>query len=368
MTDLTRTEAYDYELDPALIARYPTRRRDGSRLLAVRRGRPESSAGHPAPGMRDLRFRELPALVPEGDLLVVNESRVLPVRLLGRKPTGAACEVLLLRPRPPGSFAGARRFEALVRPGAKLRPGRRIIVAGDLSLLVEERTARGGRIVRIESSRPTGELLEAYGRLPLPPYLGRGEEPLDRERYQTVYASRPGSVAAPTAGLHFTSELLGELRRRGVALACLTLHVGPGTFRPVTSGSVEGHAIDAESWELSPEAADSVAETRARGGRVWAVGTTVVRALESAARAGGLVRSGRGTTELFIRPGYTFRVVDGVITNFHLPRSTLLMLVSAFAGYEATMRAYRHAARAGYRFYSYGDAMAVVPAGLRGAP
>ncbi len=175
-------------------------------------------------------------------------------------------------------------------------------------------------------------------------------------------------MAAPTAGLHFTSELLGELRRRGVALACLTLHVGPGTFRPVTSGSVEGHAIDAESWELSPEAADSVAETRARGGRVWAVGTTVVRALESAARAGGLVRSGRGTTELFIRPGYTFRVVDGVITNFHLPRSTLLMLVSAFAGYEATMRAYRHAARAGYRFYSYGDAMAVVPAGLRGAP
>ena len=368
MTDLSRTEAYDYELDPAQIARYPTRRRDESRLLAVRRGSGAGEVAGGAAGMRDLRFRELPALVPEGDLLVVNESRVLPVRLLGRKPTGAACEVLLLRPLDAGSFSGARRFAALVRPGAKLGTGRRIIVAGDLSLVVEARTGDGGRIVRIESPRPAGELIEAYGRVPLPPYLGRGEEPLDRERYQTVYARRPGSVAAPTAGLHFTPELLGELGRRGVALARLTLHVGPGTFRPVATESVDGHGMHAESWELSPKAAEAVAETRARGGRVWAVGTTVVRALESAARGGGLVRSGRGTTELFIRPGYVFRVVDGVITNFHLPRSTLLMLVTAFAGYETTMRAYCHAARSGYRFYSYGDAMAIVASRVRGTP
>lgn len=364
MTDLSRTEAYGYELDPDRIARYPARRRDASRLLAVPRG-PAAPGGEGTAGMRDLRFRELPALVPEGDLLVVNESRVLPLRLLGRKPTGAECEVLLLRPRCPGAFAEARCFEALVRPGAKLKVGRRIIVADDLSLLVEERTPGGGRIVRIESPRSTGELLEAYGHVPLPPYLGRGEESLDRERYQTVYASRPGSAAAPTAGLHFTPELLGQLRRRGVAVARLTLHVGPGTFRPVASGSVDGHGMHAEPWELSPEASRSIEDTRARGGRVWAVGTTVVRALESAALGGGLVRSGRGTTELFIRPGYAFRVVDALITNFHLPRSTLLMLVSAFAGYETTMRAYRHAARSGYRFYSYGDAMAVLPSSAR---
>ena len=316
--------------------------------------------------MRDLRFRDLPGLIPEGDLLVVNESRVLPLRLRGSKPTGARCEALLVRPRGPGGFGAARRFEALVRPGSKLRPGARIVVADDLSLLVGGRTPTGERIVRIESPRPTGELLEAYGELPLPPYLGRGEEPVDRERYQTVYAARPGSAAAPTAGLHFTPGLLAELARRGVTLARLTLHVGPGTFRPVGEESVDGHGMHAEPWAISPGAARSVEAARARGARVWAVGTTVVRALESAALGGGLVGSGWGTTGLFIRPGYTFRVVDALITNFHLPRSTLLMLVSAFAGYGTTMRAYRHATAAGYRFYSYGDAMAVLPSARAG--
>ena len=362
MTDLSRTEAYDYRLDPERIARYPAARRDGSRLLAFRRGAGEEGAE----GMRDLRFRDLPGLIPEGDLLVVNESRVLPLRLRGRKPTGARCEALLVRPRGPGGFGAARSFEALVRPGSKLRPGARIVVADDLSLLVGERTPAGERIVRIESPRPTGELLEAYGELPLPPYLDRGEEPVDRERYQTVYAARPGSAAAPTAGLHFTPGLLAELARRGVALARLTLHVGPGTFRPVAKESVDGHGMHAEPWAISPGAARSVEAARERGARVWAVGTTVVRALESAALDGGLVGSGRGTTGLFIRPGYTFRVVDALITNFHLPRSTLLMLVSAFAGYRTTMRAYRHAIAAGYRFYSYGDAMAVLPAARAG--
>jgi S-adenosylmethionine:tRNA ribosyltransferase-isomerase len=370
--DLRETSAYDYELPPERVARYPSERRDASRLLVVPRGpgpdvpgagaeRTDGTAGPGGP-FRDLRFAELPDVLEEGDLLVLNESRVLPVRLLGRKPTGAECEVFLLRPADRESdVAAARRWEALVRPGSKLKPGRTVVVSSELSVVVEGGAPGGGRIVRLETQLPVDRAIERYGRVPLPPYLNRDAEPLDRERYQTVYARDPGSVAAPTAGLHFTPSLLAAVAARGIGIAKLTLHVGIGTFRPVDSERVREHVMDREEWQLPEEAAEAIRETRAGGGKVWAVGTTVVRTLESAATDTGEVRAGKGTTDLFITPGYPFRVVDALITNFHLPRSTLLMLVAAFAGYGTTMAAYAHAIRSGYRFYSYGDAMAIVP-------
>jgi S-adenosylmethionine:tRNA ribosyltransferase-isomerase len=351
--DLTRTSAWDYELPPELVARYPAERRDQSRLLVV------------GALFEHRRFSDLPSYLRAGDLLVLNESRVLPVRLLGRKPTGAACEVLLLAPVDDTLL----RWEALVRPGSKLKPGRRVIVAeGDLEVVIEAGLPDGGRVVRLEGpggGAPAGGAegaLRRHGRIPLPPYLERDDEPLDRERYQTVYARAPGSVAAPTAGLHFTPELLERVEAAGVEIARLTLHVGPGTFRPVEAERVEGHVMHAERWDVPADAADAVARTRARGGRVWAVGTTVVRTLESAwDEAEGRVRAGAGETRLFLHPGVPIRVVDGLVTNFHLPRSTLLMLVGAMAGYETTMGAYAEAVRERYRFYSYGDAMLILP-------
>ncbi len=365
--DLLRTDAYDYVLPEGRIARYPSERRDESRLLVVPRGALDPS-GREAPGPRSdpevghLRFRELLSLLLPGDVLVLNESRVIPVRLLGRKPTGAPCEVLLLRPvEGVGGVADARRWEALVRPGSKLKPGREVIVGPELTVFVEDGTPDGGRIVRLETPLGVEKALERYGKVPLPPYLGREEEPGDRERYQTVYAQDPGSVAAPTAGLHFTSGLLEEIRGKGVELARVSLHVGPGTFRPIEAETVVGHRLHRERWRVSDAAAAVVEGARASGGRVWAVGTTAVRALESAADGSGRLRAGEGETELFIVPGYRFRVVDGLLTNFHLPRSTLLMLVAAFAGYRTTKHAYACAIEEGYRFYSYGDAMAISP-------
>jgi S-adenosylmethionine:tRNA ribosyltransferase-isomerase len=355
MTDLGRTSAYDYDLPPELVARYPTERRDQSRLLVV------------PPGEAPFEHRHFPALgsyLRPGDLLVLNESRVLPVRLLGAKPTGAQGEVFLLTPLD----GEARRWEALVRPGGKLRPGHRLIVdpEGELSVLIEDRLPDGGRIVRLETPLSTEEALERFGRIPLPPYLNREEEPLDRERYQTVYAEHPGSVAAPTAGLHFTPELLASLEAAGVELARVTLHVGPGTFRPVDGEVVAEHGMHGERWHVSAETSEAVARTRARGGRIWAVGTTVVRTLESAALApeaspDNPVPPGSGETRLFIMPGFHFQVVEGLLTNFHLPRSTLLMLVSALAGHERIMAAYAEAVAERYRFYSYGDAMLIPP-------
>jgi S-adenosylmethionine:tRNA ribosyltransferase-isomerase len=368
--DLTRTDAYDYDLPPELVARYPAVRRDESRLLAVPR-----SAG--AAGLRHLHFSDLPELPAPGDLLVLNESRVLPVRLLGRKPTGAASEVLLLRPwegedpAAQGAAAMPRHWEALVRPGSKLKPGRRVVVSDDpeggLEVAILDGLRGGVRLVRLDTPLSVEEALERFGRVPLPPYLERDEEPLDRERYQTVYARTPGSVAAPTAGLHFTPELLARVEAGGVEIARVSLHVGPGTFRPVEAERIGDHEMHRERWEIPEATAAGVVRARERGGRVWAVGTTVVRTLESAAvegeegAPGGTVRAGSGETRLFIAPGYRFRVVDALVTNFHLPRSTLLMLVAAFAGHGATMAAYDAAIRDGYRFYSYGDAMAVVP-------
>jgi S-adenosylmethionine:tRNA ribosyltransferase-isomerase len=360
LPDLTRASAYDYELPPGLVARYPAERRDGSRLLVVS---PEAAPeANRSPEHRS--FPDLLDYLAPGDLLVLNESRVLPVRLLGHKPTGAACEIFLLRPvdGPDGTPDDLLRWEALVRPGSKLKPGRRVIVAaGELEVVIEDGLPDGGRIVRLETSLGADAALERYGRIPLPPYLERDEEPEDRERYQTVFARVPGSVAAPTAGLHFTPELLEQIARAGVEVTRVTLHVGPGTFRPMEADRVEDHVMHAERWEIPPEAADAVARTRARGGRVWAVGTTVVRTLESSADKDRTVRAGSGETRLFLHPGVPIRVVDGLVTNFHLPRSTLLMLVAAMAGYERTMEAYAQAVREAYRFYSYGDAMLILP-------
>ncbi|MYC53239.1 MAG: tRNA preQ1(34) S-adenosylmethionine ribosyltransferase-isomerase QueA [Gammaproteobacteria bacterium] len=336
---------FGYHLPEDRIARYPAARRDRSRLLvAPRSGRP----------FEHRVFRDLPGLMRAGDVLVVNESRVLPVRLLGAKPTGARAEVFLLRP-----LGQERLWEALVRPGGKLKPGRTVEVAPDLVVHIVDSTPDHGRIVRVETPLPVEEALERHGRVPLPPYLRRRDEPVDRARYQTVYARTPGSVAAPTAGLHFTRELMEALEAGGVRIARVTLHVGVATFRPAGPAGGDPRGPGEERYRVPREAAIRVAEARAGGGRVWAVGTTVVRTLESAGDGTGGVRAGAGTTDLFIRPPFDFRVVDALITNFHLPHSTLLMLVAAFAGHERTMDAYREAIDRGYRFYSYGDAMAI---------
>ena len=361
--DASLTASYEYELPEGLIARYPAERRDGSRLLVL--PRMDGVVGPPevAP-LRHLRFPDLVGLLRPGDLVVLNESRVLPFRLLGRKPTGAPAEILLLRPaRVEGPSPGddPLLWEALVRPGSKLKPGRRVRISPELEVSILDGLEGGGRLVRLETALSLEEALDRFGAVPLPPYLERDEEPLDRERYQTVFANRPGSVAAPTAGLHFTPELLERIEAAGVGIARVVLHVGPGTFRPVDSEEIGGHEMHEEFWEVPPEAAEAVGRTRREGGRVWAIGTTVVRTLESAAAPDGELRPGRGETRLFISPGYRFRVVDALVTNFHLTRSTLLMLVSALAGHANVMAAYGAAIEKGYRFYSYGDAMAVLP-------
>ena len=354
-----RVSDYDYALPEGRIARYPAEKRDESRLLVVPRGATATADG--GSEHRHLRFRDLVELVRPGDVLVVNESRVIPARLLGRKPTGAACEILLLHPTPDADPDDPRTWEALVRPGGKLKPGRRVVVADGLEVEIVGNDAHGTRTVRIVSAEPARAAIERHGHVPLPPYLGREDEPLDRERYQTVYARVPGSVAAPTAGLHFTRSLLESLEARGVGRVAVTLEVGVGTFRPVEHDDPAEHDMHGEAWSIAPAAADAINAARGAGGRCWAVGTTVVRALESATGPDGRVQAGSGVTRLFIRPGYRFNATDALLTNFHLPRSTLLMLVAAFAGYETTMAAYRTAVADGYRFYSYGDAMAVVP-------
>ena len=351
-----RTADFEYDLPDGRVARYPADRRDESRLLVVRRGE-RGVYGEAAPELEDRRFRDLAGMVPEGDALVLNDSRVFPARLRGRKPTGAPGEVLLLRPVE--SDPSRRRWRALVRPGGKLGPGRTLVVSGDLSVAVESVTEEG-RVVRLEGEGDPMELVERHGVPPIPPYLDREAEELDRERYQTVYARHTGSVAAPTAGLHFTEGTLDRLRERGVRLVRVTLHVGVGTFRPVDAERPADHDLHEERYRVEPVAAAALNEVRDAGGKVWAVGTTATRTLETVVDEEGRFRAGSGETGLFIHPPYAFRGVDRLVTNFHLPRSSLLMLVSAFAGHQRTMRAYRHAVEAGYRFYSYGDAMAVL--------
>ena len=343
------TTDFEYDLPPGRIARHPVSRRSDSRLMVLSR-----STG----AIRHRRFRDLPELMGEGDLMVLNDTRVFPARLRGRKPTGAAGEVLLLRPAPGGDD---RVWEALVRPGRKLKPGRVMIVAPGLSVRILKACPDGRRMVRLEGAIGVRDALERFGEVPLPPYLEREAEPADRDRYQTVYARHEGSVAAPTAGLHFTNALLDEIAARGVGRCEVTLHVGTATFRPVEARDPADHVMEAEYYAVPDSAAREYRGCRERGGRVWAVGTTVVRTLESVATGWDGVAAGRGSTDLFISPPFEFRAVDCLVTNFHLPRSTLLMLVAAFAGTDAVLRAYREAVAAGYRFYSYGDAMAVVP-------
>lgn len=344
---------FDYDLPPELIAQRPPEKRGESRLLVVYRTEKRKDAGEAEVRFGDLMFSSLPDLIAPGDLLVLNTTRVRHARLLGTRPSGAPAEVLLIHPAPDGAWV------ALGKPGSALKPGKRVRIAPDIEIETIQELEDGNRLVRF-IGMTAGDAMARYGRLPLPPYITRPPDEHDEDRYQTVYADRLGSVAAPTAGLHFTPALLETLRQRGVRIGSLDLEVGPGTFQPVESEHLAGHRMHPERYEIPPDLADAVDETRAAGRSVWAVGTTAVRALEAAAGAGGRLHAGASETSLFIRPGHRFRVVNHLITNFHLPRTTLLMLVAAFAGVETTRAAYRHAVERRYRFYSYGDAMVVV--------
>lgn len=343
--DGSRTSDYDFNLPPDRIAQRPAARRDESRLMIVQR-----KSGQ----IEHAKFRDLPSLIPKGDAIVLNTTRVYRARLLGTRDSGAPAELLLLRP------LGDNKYEAMVHPGGKLKPGRHVHVSPDLEVEILEATERRTRIVRLRSTLPLDEAIERYGHTPLPPYIDRPDEAADLERYQTVYARESGSVAAPTAGLHFTEELLDALAQRGVKRADVILHVGAGTFKPVEVEDPADHVMHEESYTLPAAAAATLNEVRQVGGNIWAVGTTSVRVLETAVQPDGTFTERSGETRIFIRPPYRFRAVDHIITNFHLPRSTLIMLVAAFAGYDLTMRAYREAIDTGYRFYSYGDAMAII--------
>jgi len=335
---------FDYDLPPQLIAQAPLAERSASRLLHLDGGI-----------LADRRFADLAALLRPGDLLVTNDSRVMNARLFGVKDSGGRVEVLVER------VIGAHELLAQVSASKPPRAGSRLRLEDAIEVEVLGREAEFYRL-RIDDPRAATELLQCHGRLPLPPYIDRPAEKADEQRYQTVFARHHGSVAAPTAGLHFDEAVLAALRGRGCEMASVTLHVGAGTFQPVRVQDLAQHRMHSERYSLSPQTVAAIAAARARGGRVVAVGTTSLRALESAAKLGemqGELRAGEGETELFILPGFRFRAVDALITNFHLPRSTLLMLVSAFAGIDATRRAYRHAVEHGYRFFSYGDAMLI---------
>jgi S-adenosylmethionine:tRNA ribosyltransferase-isomerase len=340
-----RTSDYDFDLPPRLIAQEPLPEREASRLMVVRRDTQSIEHRH---------FTDIVDLIAPGDLLVVNNSRVMKARLLGTRASGARAEILLLR-----NIEGDV-WEAMVSPGGKLKPGRVVEIGADLSVEVLETTERRTRLVRLRTSLPRAEAIERYGHVPLPPYIERSDTTADERRYQTVYARDGRSVAAPTAGLHFSEALLRQLDARGIHRAEVTLDVGAGTFKPVEVEDPADHQMHEEWYSIPEPTAIAVARTRGDGRDVWAVGTTSVRSLESAAAENGSLCAREGDTRLFIRPGYRFHVVDHLITNFHLPRSTLIMLVAAFAGYDLVLRAYREAVENEYRFFSYGDAMAVV--------
>jgi S-adenosylmethionine:tRNA ribosyltransferase-isomerase len=337
-----RVSDFDYELPEGLIADRPAQPRSSARVLAL------GADG----SIRDRLMADFPELIGPEDLLVLNNTKVIPARLWGRKSTGGRVEVLVER------LLDEHRVLAHVRASKAPRAGSRLSL-GDTQLAVEV-LGRDGDLFELcfEGSTPVLELLETQGHVPLPPYITRHDDKADRDDYQTLYAEHPGAVAAPTAGLHFDETLLNALQARGIRTAFVTLHVGAGTFQPVRVERIEDHVMHAEFVQVDETVCDAVAATRARGGRVVAVGTTVVRSLESAAQGGELAPY-CGDTRLFITPGFPFRVVDVLLTNFHLPQSTLLMLVCAFAGYEPVMAAYRHAIEKRYRFFSYGDAMLV---------
>jgi len=337
-----KTSDYEFELPPALIAQEPLAERADSRLMVVDR-----SAG----SIQHKRFADIVDMIPSGDVLVLNTTRVLKARLLGKRASGAPAEILLLKP-----LVGDT-WEAMVSPGGKLHPGRRVTIGPELSVEILDITERRTRIVRLETPLTHADAIERYGHVPLPPYITRADTAADASRYQTVYAVERGSVAAPTAGLHFSRVILEELTRCGVQRAGVVLHVGAGTFKPVEVEDPGDHVMHEERYAI-PESSIAVLQAaRKQGKHIWAVGTTSARTLESAFDENGHIIATEGETRLFIRPSYRFRMVDRLLTNFHLPRSTLLMLVAAFAGYELTMRAYREAIAERYRFFSYGDAM-----------
>ena len=333
---------FDFPLPPELIAQHPAAERTGSRLLHVS-------------GMQlaDRRFTDLPEFLRAGDLLVFNDTRVIKARFFGNKETGGQVEVMLER------IADATHAVAQIRASKSPKPGTRLTLAEAFEVVVTGRAGASGEFFALELAGEGNlwHLAEQYGRLPLPPYIEHPAEGADETRYQTVYAREPGAVAAPTAGLHFDDALLDTLRERGICTAFLTLHVGAGTYQPVRVDKIADHRMHSERFEIPVATAEAIQAARAAGGRVIAVGTTSLRALESAGNEDGSVRTGGAETDIFITPGYRFKVVDRLITNFHLPKSTLLMLVSAFAGYDAIRAAYAHAVAERYRFFSYGDAM-----------
>jgi S-adenosylmethionine:tRNA ribosyltransferase-isomerase len=345
-----RTADFDYHLPPELIAQEPMTPRDAARLMVLERS---------ATGCPETRFSSIGEYLRAGDLLVLNDTRVFPARLIAGKASGGRVEILLVARDATGE---GPVWTCLVSTARGIHPGARLAVAPGFEALVLKEVEDGRTRVRLEAALGDAEeMIRRHGSVPLPPYIRReAGDPrgdLDRERYQTIYAREPGAIAAPTAGLHFTADLLEELQARRIGLARLTLHVGPGTFLPVRAERIEDHRIEPEAYTLPPETVSAIGACRARGGRVVAVGTTVTRVLEACAGESGLPAPGRGWCALYIRPGHRFRVVDGLITNFHLPRSSLLILVSAFAGRDRVLAAYREAVARSFRFYSYGDAM-----------
>lgn len=341
----TKTQDYNFALPKELIAQTPPKVRGESRLMVVNRA--TGSITHH-------KFADITTLIPSGDLIIRNTTRVMRARLLGHRDSGAPAEVFLLK------HLENDQFEAMVHPGGKLKPGRRVHVAKDLDIEILEVTDRRTRIVRLITPLPLATAIEQYGHIPLPPYIERTDTTSDAERYQTVYAQQIGSVAAPTAGLHFTPSIINTLEHNGVNIADVVLHVGAGTFKPVEVDDPAEHVMHEEWYDVPEATANTLNDTRARHAKVWAVGTTSVRTLESAVNTDGTFAPTSGDTRIFIRPPYEWKAVDHILTNFHLPRSTLLMLVAAFAGYELTMRAYEIAVAERYRFFSYGDAMLLV--------
>jgi S-adenosylmethionine:tRNA ribosyltransferase-isomerase len=345
--EIYRLGSYTFELPSELIAQYPAQPRDHARLLVLDRS---------SEALKDRCFYQIGDYLQAGDALVLNETRVIPARLLGFKESGARAEVFLLRKE--GDL-----WEALVKPARRLKPGHRVYFHEDRPEyieIVDYYSLEGGRLVAFRNCLDEAPLIEEMGRTPLPPYINRPDEARDASGYQTVYARSSGSVAAPTAGLHFTSKLLEDIEAQGVNLVKVLLHVGIGTFKPVSVPDIRQHQMHSEYYELNARAASLLNETRNRGKKIWAVGTTVVRILETIYDHKHGFRPGRGETNIFIYPGYHFQAVDRLITNFHLPGSSLLMLVSAFAGWEPTRNAYRHAVKERYRFFSYGDAMLIL--------
>ncbi|MFZ0391294.1 MAG: tRNA preQ1(34) S-adenosylmethionine ribosyltransferase-isomerase QueA [Calditrichia bacterium] len=341
-----KLDDFKYDLPEELIAQYPLQERDSARLLVV--NREDGKLAHQS-------FRDIVKYLKEGDCLVLNDTRVFPARLLGKKDkTGAGVEVFLLR------NLDANTWEVLVKPARKVRIGNKIVFGDKLHCDVVDNTLSGGRIVEFSCNGNFFKILEEVGNTPLPPYIKRNTENIDKTHYQTVYADKPGAVAAPTAGLHFTEDLMKKIKSRGINIATLTLHVGLGTFRPVQVEDISRHKMDSEYYEVTTETAQLINRTHSQKGNVVAVGTTSVRVLETVADQHGLLRSGRGWTNKFIYPPYDFKVVDKLLTNFHLPCSTLLMLVSAFSSLDLMKNAYQAAIDQRYRFFSYGDAMLIL--------